>query len=327
MEYKIIATLGPSSSSEATWLAMLLAGATGFRLNTSHLSLAQINEWLERLNTFIHGLETRPYLALDLQGSKWRLGQFTSFELQEGETIELVYGVSADNPHVLPVPHKDFFSTAETASGEIILNDARSRLLIETAGKDWLKARVIQGGMISANKGITVPNHKQRIEVLGEKDRAVYEKTLHLDFIHYAISYVKDAVEMERYRVLFGKEAHLIAKLERQPAIREAQSIAAFSNELWLCRGDLGAELGLKGMAEAVALVNLDVNNLSRPMFMAGQVLEHLTHHETATRSEICFLYDTLQRGYQGVVLSDETAIGRDPVGTCRTAAVFKSEK
>ena len=76
MDYELIATLGPNSDGEPTWQAMLVAGATGFRLNTSHLSLLQLNSWVERLGAFRATQDTVPPLVLDLQGSKWRLGQF-----------------------------------------------------------------------------------------------------------------------------------------------------------------------------------------------------------------------------------------------------------
>ena len=96
--YEIIATLGPASNDEAVWLAMLSAGVTAFRLNTSHLELKQLLMWLERLTPFLPTQEPPPALVLDLQGSKWRLGQFASLELVEGQTIELVLAPASDQP-------------------------------------------------------------------------------------------------------------------------------------------------------------------------------------------------------------------------------------
>src|ERR671923_2731783 len=129
--YEIIATLGPASDVEAVWRSMLIAGATAFRLNTSHLELEQIWAWLERLIPFLNTQQPRPSLVLDLQGSKWRLGQFTSLELVEGQTIELVLAASTDRPDRLPVPHADFFQAALLSSSELRLNDAKVRLRVE----------------------------------------------------------------------------------------------------------------------------------------------------------------------------------------------------
>jgi len=90
MDYDIVATLGPSSDSESTWQGMLAAGGTGFRLNTSHLSVSRLNEWIDRLCVFLAARNPRPPLILDLQGSKWRLGQFPACELAPGQRVTLV---------------------------------------------------------------------------------------------------------------------------------------------------------------------------------------------------------------------------------------------
>jgi pyruvate kinase len=104
----------------------------------------------------------------------------------------------------------------------------------------------------------------------------------------------------------------------------DVQAIANSADELWLCRGDLGAELGPRAMAEAVHRFSEQVTGLSVPSIMAGQVLEHMTESSTATRSEVCYLFDTLQKGYRGFVLSDETAIGQNPVAACEVAAIWR---
>jgi len=234
---------------------------------------------------------------------------------------------SADRPGTLPVPHPDFFRAASASSGEIVLNDAKLRLALETQGPEALCARVIVGGAILARKGITYTASTYRQESLGDNDQAVLRNTRQLAGIRYAVSYVKDAVEMAHYRVQIGSSAHLIAKLERQPALDEAAQIAESADELWLCRGDLGAELGEKVMAEAVHRFSEGVGALPVPVLLAGQVFEHMTEHATPTRSELCGAYDALMTGYRGFVLSDETAIGRDPVGSCRAAALFRGER
>jgi len=324
MDYELIATLGPKSDGERTWQAMLVAGATGFRLNTSHLSLLQLESWVERLGAFLATQDTAPPLVLDLQGSKWRLGQFSECVLTTGQRVTLICAAAADRPGTLPVPHPDFFRAASASSGQIVLNDAKLHLVLETQGPEALGARVIVGGAILPRKGITYTSSTYRHESLGDNDRAVLRNTGQLAGIRYAVSYVKDAVEMAHYRGQLGSSAHLIAKLERQPALDEAARIAASADELWLCRGDLGAELGEKAMAEAVHRFSGGVGVLPVPVLLAGQVFEHMTEHATPTRSELCGAYDALMMGYRGFVLSDETAIGRDPVASCRVAASFR---
>ena len=326
MDYQIVATLGPSSGTADTWKNMLAAGVTAFRLNTSHLSLLQLKDWLDRLAPFLSTFDPIPSLVLDLQGSKWRLGDFAPFELINGQSVEFIYNKSTDRPNILPVPHLDFFKAASISSKEIVLNDARIQLWVESVEQGSIKAIIVQGGLISPNKGITFTSSQHRQENMSEKDQAIFEQTHDLGYIRYAISYMKDAAEMIKYRSLLGPSAYLIAKLEREPAIDEALQIAENAEELWLCRGDLGAELGIKAMAEKVYRFTEMLRKTHLPVLMAGQVLEHMIDQITPTRSEVCYLYDTLTRGYHGFVLSDETAIGHYPIEACRTAALFKTK-
>lgn len=327
MDYEIIATLGPASNQPGCWQAMIAAGATSFRLNTSHLTMAGLWEWLDRLSPWMNQ-DRVSHLVLDLQGSKWRLGNFVAFDLVNGSQVQLVCAAESSHPGVLPVPHADFFSAAGASNGEIVLNDAKSRLRIEPGGQsDSLVARVETGGRISAHKGITLAESQFRQEALSEKDQAILNQTRALGWVRYAVSYVKDGPEMLRYRQWTGEPVHLSAKLERISAVRDVEAIAQSADGLWMCRGDLGAEAGLVGMAHEVAHFSARVNQLPVPSIMAGQVLEHLTEHPLPTRSEVCYLLDTLQKGYRGFVLSDETAIGRDPVGAVRFAALFKPAK
>jgi pyruvate kinase len=107
--------------------------------------------------------------------------------------------------------------------------------------------------------------------------------------------------------------------------VDEAVDIAGAVDEVWLCRGDLGAELGVKAMAAAVYRFSEGVAALSVPVLLAGQIFEHMTEHSTPTRSEVCGVYAALMQGYHGLVLSDETAIGCDPVESCRMAALFRT--
>ncbi len=303
---------------------MISAGVTGFRLNTSHLSLEQLQDWLGRISRFYEATGASLPVVLDLQGSKWRVGDFPAFDLAPGELVRLFFGKASRQAGVLPVPHADFFRAASAASRVILLNDAKIRLEVQSLGENELTARVVQGGRISAHKGITFQASDYRVEAISAKDRAIVEQTRRQPWARYAISYVRDAHEMERYRRLFGPAAYLVAKLERGPAMEEAQEIGRIANELWVCRGDLGAELGLAGMARAVARLSERIGEMGVPVLMAGQVLEHMAQEPAPTRSEICYLYDTLARGYRGFVLSDEAAIGLYPVQSCQAAAMFR---
>lgn len=326
MTYDIIATLGPSSACEDLWQDMIAAGATQFRLNSSHLSVSELVAWIERLRVFFDLRKQSLPVVVDLQGSKWRLGQLPSTELRSGQHVKLIHAADCLAPGVLPVPHSDFFTAAPNSSRELRLNDARVLLEIDEIGPDFIQARVNQGGPIAAHKGITFAESSFRAEGLGEKDQAILTATQQYPFVRYAISYVKNAAEMATYRKRIGATTYLIAKLERDSALQESATIALEADELWLCRGDLGAELGTAAMAKASYRFSETVHDHSIPVMLAGQVLEHMTEKSAPTRSEVVILYGALVQGYQGFVLSDEIAIGKYPVESCRTAAQFQYE-
>jgi len=329
MNYTITATLGPASANPRLWTALLDAGATGFRLNTSHLGPDELAGWLARLDAFRRESTADWRMVLDLQGSKWRLGQFAARLLMPGERLRLVNAASSTAQSDLPVPHADFFRAAldqpgTGVSAEVLLDDAKIALRLESVNAESVVAVVVRGGEIRPRKGITLSGGEARSEEINARDRAVIAASSGYPFVEYAISYVRDAQEMARYQALFPPGARLIAKLERDSAIQDAQPIAAHAGSLWVCRGDLGMELGIRRMAAAVHAITSAVRSMPVPVIMAGQVLEHLVAHPEPTRSEVCFLYDCLQAGYAGVVLSDECAVGQYPIEAVRAAALFR---
>jgi len=326
------------------WAAMIVAGATRFRLNTSHLSPDEVEDTVARIRRA--DIPQTP-IVLDLQGSKWRLGEIGPMELVAGELVELVVGNGGGRSggddrsdstksavahgdsrgfrsvRRLPVPHADFFTAAATGDGTIRMNDARVELSIEHVGSDRITCTVRRGGPVSSRKGVSLPGATFRREGLLPQDAEIIRRLHGEPGITCALSYVRDAVEMERFDRILGGQGRTIAKIERPEAVVAAEGIAAHAGEVWLCRGDLGAEVGLRRLAELYTAFNRVVPDLPVPVILAGQVLEHMTMSPDPTRSEVCHLQDILNTGYAGIVLSDETAVGAYPVESCRIAAIF----
>ena len=264
MNYQVVATLGPATDGEEIWRRLIEAGATAFRLNTSHISLDDLERWLQRITRFLPGCSAAHRgagreagdpssgrdrcfpIVLDLQASKWRIGLIETAELEPGSVVELFLGTRQEGDRhagapTLPVPHEDFFAAAQSCEGRIALNDAKVMLQSERLYPERISARVLQGGEISTGKGITLVGSTYRMERLGDKDRRVVELAAPHPGVRFALSYVKDAAEMRSYRSQFEsrfeESACLIAKLERQSALREAGGIARSADELWVCRG------------------------------------------------------------------------------------------
>jgi len=327
MIYDIIPTLGPACQQESMWHEMMDAGATVFRLNTSHLSFLQLEQWMEKLAPVVSQRQPAFPIVLDLQGSKWRLGEFTPLTLERRQKVHLRLEARSSALDILPVPHADFFRSVRREGVELVLNDGKQRLRVLEHSSSHITAEVMDGGEILPHKGITLADGEGRVEELSDKDRQIVNATREIPGIRYAISYLRDLEEMHKYRRMMGPSAYLIAKLERTTSMQDAPQIACIANEMWICRGDLGAEMGLPGMARAVYGLRRRMMDLCVPVMMAGQVLDHMQTQPIPTRSEVCYLHDCLMEGFKGFVLSDETAIGKYPLEACRAAALFRENE
>ncbi|HBM17481.1 MAG TPA: hypothetical protein DD381_14225 [Lentisphaeria bacterium] len=313
-----ILTLGPASSDEDTIIS-LLEVAGRFRLNTSHMSCGEIALWLKKLERLFAERSRKIDVVMDLQGSKMRIGEIKSFDTFP-EKICFFYGVSSDKADMIPVPHTEFFSAVKKGD-HLSLND--NRIIVEVTGisKDEVTCRVIRNGKLSSRKGINRSNHPIPFEKLSSKDEEIIKISMMFDFTQFAFSFVFDGNESEKIRPL-AKDRKIIAKIERPEAMANLKKIDRLFDEMWLCRGDLGAQAGIFQLGRLQEEFSSQLKEFKKPCILAGQVLEHMTNFHEPTRSEVVHLYDIEKRGYKGFVLSDETAVGKNPL----SIAVFLKE-
>jgi pyruvate kinase len=313
-ESRIVATLGPSSFGCAATL--IDAGATELRLNASHMTPAEVFGHCERLRQELP--TTR--LVVDLQGKKMRLGVFEAFELSSAQTLVL-----SNDPNPTEgvfVPHRELFE--QVALGEhLSIDDGKIEIEITERGPRRICARVLRSGTLFPRKGINRAAHPLILEDLSLSDRETIRQCLAVEGVDFAISFVEDGSEADWVRRR-APNRRVILKVERPEAIEHLDALSDQADELWICRGDLGAQLGFSRMAREVA--RIEPRRLARPVLMAGQVLEHLSTHAIPTRTEVCHLYDLTTRGYSGIVLSDETAVGNSPVVATEWAARLMHE-
>jgi pyruvate kinase len=305
----LVVTLGPASLHLAGELVG--AGATGLRLNASHMTAAEARAAVDGARS--EG-RTTPVIV-DLQGAKMRLGRFVERRIAQGERVSLAWGEGPAD--ALPVAHVELFEQARP--GETLsVDDDRLRFEVASVSGRRLDLRALTGGVLRSRKGVNVVEHPVVLADLVAADVEVLEALSGAREIAWAVSFMADGREAAWVRRRLPA-ARVIGKIERREAIRNLAAIAAATDEVWICRGDLGAQVGAPELARFVG--GLDPRSLARPVLMAGQVLEHLTAHSEPTRSEVCHLHDLLARGYAGVVLSDETAVGQDPLRATRIAA------
>ncbi len=308
---QLVVTLGPMGVALARALAD--AGATSFRLNASHLSP-------ERLDAALTSLERQipeAPVVVDLQGAKLRLGALAPREIAVDE--RLCFSLDGE-AGALPLPHPELFAAAARGA-QLGCDDGRLRFEIEAYGADWMRVRSLSKGTLSPRKGINLMEHPVRLTRLTAHDQACIGATR--GRAAFAFSFMEDGREAEWVR---GEApgSLVIGKIERAEALAALDSLAARVDALWICRGDLGEQLGMAPLARFVA--GFQPNALPKPVLMAGQVLHHLSVAPQPTRSELCHLYDLLARGYAGIVLSDETACGAEPIAAVSAASEILNE-
>ncbi len=308
----LIATLGPNSVGLERALAD--AGVNQFRLNASHMTCESLSERI------VAARAAAPHVPVivDLQGAKMRLGEFAPRDVQPGARIFFTPNADASLDSI-PLPHSEVY-VALTPGDGVSIDDGRLSGTVERVEPSLLEVRMLNGGSLKSRKGFNRAAHPVVMNELCARDLALAEAAYAQGCRDFAVSFVQNGGECEWVRRLFNG-AQVVAKIERSDAVENLDAIARKADALWICRGDLGVQLGLLELGRAVA--NIDPRRFDKPVIMAGQVLEHLTAHRDATRSEVCHIFDLVRRGYVGVVLSDETAIGCDPVNAARLARAF----
>jgi pyruvate kinase len=244
-----------------------------------------------------------------------RLGNFESRAVSQGQLLSFVLadcGTLSD----VPLPHPEPYQVLRPGD-TISIDDGRLLGTVVDVTAKRIEIRMGRDGVIAPRKGFNRADHPVVMDDLSAKDIAVVETAYAAGCRCFALSFVATGHECAWVRRR-AAEAEVIAKIERQDGLSRLNEIAQASDAVWICRGDLGAQLGLRALGRAIS--EIEPHKIASRLWMAGQVLEHLTAHGEPTRSEVCHLHDLLARGYVGIVLSDETAIGCDPVNAAYCA-------
>jgi pyruvate kinase len=307
---QIVATVGPASIDRGNDLVQ--AGATAVRLNASHMSPKD----LRQTATTIRAAAPECPIVVDLQGAKMRLGDIPEMPVRTGDRVTFV--VEEGHGGVL-LPHPQLLRSVRR--GETLsIDDATLRLRVVSITADNLVAECLSDGAIRGRKGVNVVEHPVDLFDLSPADAAHVAAMAEFENVAFAFSFMKNGAEAGWIRAR-APNNQVIGKIERSEACQSLAHIGETVDVIWICRGDLGAQIGPAKLAKFVA--DLRPREHPVPVLMAGQVLEHLVRHAEPTRSEVCHLFDLIARGYAGIVLSAETAIGDDPVRATTTAAAL----
>ena len=314
---KIIATLGPSTSSPEAIKMLFLAGADVFRLNFSHGSHG---DHLDRLNAIrqVERETGRPIAILaDLQGPKLRVGDFQggTAHLANGQEFRLDLNPALGDATRAPLLHPEIFAALEPET-DLLLDDGKIRLRVKRCGPDFADTIVMVGGDVSNHKGVNVPGVMLPISPLTPKDIADMAFALQHDVDWIALSFVQrpsDVIEAKQRIAATGSHAKLLSKLEKPYAIEHLNELVQESDAIMVARGDLGVECP----AETVPILQKRIVRACRaagkPVVVATQMLESMIHAPTPTRAEASDVATAIYDGADAVMLSAETASGEYP--------------
>jgi len=312
---KIVATLGPASSDEATLRALFERGVDVFRFNFSH---GTHHDHARRLRT-VRELEVRygrPIgVLLDLQGPKLRVGTLAGGKamLETGSGFRLDMDLAAGDARRAPLPHPEIFA-ALTDGTELLLDDGKLRLRVERHGADFAETRVLTGGVLSDRKGVNVPSVVLPLSPLTPKDREDLAFGLAMGVDWVALSFVQRPEDIEEAREIIGKRAWIMAKIEKPAAMERLDGIVDLCDGLMVARGDLGVELPPERVPEMQRRIVQACRRAGKPVVVATQMLESMIQSPSPTRAEVSDVANAVYEGVDAVMLSAESASGRFPV-------------
>lgn len=312
---KIVATLGPASSTPQAIAQLAQAGVNVFRLNLSHGSHAEHQARFQAIRQAEAQLGQPLGVLLDLQGPKIRVGRIPGGprELVVGGTLVFDAAPKPDDVLSIPFPHADILAELEVGH-QLMVDDGKLQLQVQavSAGRATLVVQV--GGVLSDRKGVNLPSTRLSMSALTAKDREDLAFGLALGVDWVALSFVQHAQDVEQLRELVGTRVGIIAKLEKPGAMVHLEAIAQAADALMVARGDLGVEVppeDVPGLQRRIIEVG---RRLGRPVVVATQMLESMIAAPTPTRAEASDVATAVYLGADAVMLSAETAAGSYPM-------------
>jgi len=310
---KVLATLGPASSSEEMIRTLFEAGADAFRLNMSHGSHDDVRKLYERIRKVEADLGRPIAILVDLQGPKLRVGQVEKgTELEAGAEFRLELDHGIGNAEAACLPHREIFEVI-TPGHTLLLDDGKLRLEVVEAGPEHAVSRVVVGGPLSSNKGVNVPDVILPVPALSPKDRRDLDFALSLDVDWIALSFVQRPDDVAETKKIVAGRAFVMAKIEKPRALDHLSEIIEIADGLMVARGDLGVELPIEQVPIIQRSITRAARHAGKPVVVATQMLESMIEAPVPTRAEVSDVATAVFDGADAVMLSGESAVGAYP--------------
>ena len=316
---KIVATVGPASSSEHGIAGLLTAGVDVIRLNLSHGDVSAHLDTFHLIRKVSENLSIPVGILCDLPGPKVRAASFPygGVRLVEGDVVELAFGRIGSSGQRIEVNDE---SVSELEAGDkVALGDGAVTLTVTESDGARSLATVIAGGLVQGRPGVHIPSTRLRMTTPTAQDFELIErlKAVEPDFI--ALSFVRSASDLDRARAAIGPGPMLVAKIETTAALDDLDAIVEAADVLMVARGDLGIECAFEDVPHVQnRIIRLCVAR-GVPVITATQMLESMITSPQPTRAEVTDVANAVFDGTDAVMLSGETAIGRDPAHVVRT--------
>jgi pyruvate kinase len=322
---KIVATVGPASSTVKMLQRLIHAGVDVFRLNFSHGANSEKKELIDRIREVSGRLGSDVGILADLQGPKIRTGKMrdNAMLLGKGEEVTITTADILGENGLIPTIYRDLPRDVRPGS-RILLDDGLLELKVLSVVGDDVRCCVVTGGVLKNNKGINLPGVKVSAPSLTEKDRIDLQFCLNEDVDYIALSFVRTAEDVEELKQIItasGKQIPIVAKIEKPEALRNFNKILKVTDAVMVARGDLGVEV----QAEKVPVYQKKIidacNRAGKPVITATQMLDSMVKNPRPTRAETSDVANAIIDGTDAVMLSAETASGDYPVESVETMA------
>jgi len=320
---KIVATVGPACSDVAKLLDLLGAGVDVFRLNMAHGDRATHEQSVENLRRAAFEAERPVGILVDLAGPKIRLGELYDdpTDCPIGAELRFVRGTRAAAAGELTSNYPRLIDELDQGD-QVMLADGMVGLVVESREADSALCRVVSAGQIRNRQGINLPGVKLSAAALTDEDRidAAWAASVGADFVGQ--SFVRSADDMHQLRRLLatrGSAALTVAKIEKREALERLDAIVEAADAVMVARGDLGVEIEVAQMPLAQKRIIAACRSRRKPVIVATQMLESMTHSRRPTRAEATDVANAALDGADACMLSGETAVGEYPRETVET--------
>ena len=311
---KILATIGPASSSPDMLKLLVEVGVNAFRLNFSHGSHSDHARSID----FIRNIENetgKPIAVIaDMQGPKIRCGQFKGgqIELIFGQEITIINDNYSDADNLICIPHKELFEVLKPGN-TLKFDDGKIKVTVKSNDGLIIKAVVDVPGILKNKKGVNVIDAVLPMSAMTDKDTVDILFALSKDVDYIALSFVQTAKDVLDAREIIGNKANIIVKIEKPSAVLDIDSILDLADGVMVARGDLGVELPLEDVPVVQRKIIRKARLLGKPVIVATHMLESMIDSPTPTRAEASDVATAIYQGADVVMLSAETAVGRHP--------------